>query len=166
MQTEGSIADIVLLPGDPLRAKYNRLKHFWRYKFVYNTVESMLVIQAPYKVKKFHVQGYWNGNASAVLYIHELSQWLVGFTVDRLGTCGAIQEDVHPIRWRYYMLNAAATKTASLIFNDLRSIYFHQLGANFTCLISNDFLIMWWLKKNIDCSCWMNVFLLIRFYQW
>jgi purine-nucleoside phosphorylase len=130
---EGQIADIVLLPGDPLRAKYIA-ETFLEDAVCYNTVRNMLGYTGTYKGKKVSVQGTGMGMPSAVLYIHELINDYGVKTLIRVGTCGAIQEDVHI---RDVIIAQAAATDSSLIYNDLAPIYFPPIG-NYG-LISNAF---------------------------
>lgn len=130
---EGQIADIVLLPGDPLRAKYIA-ETFLEDAICYNTVRNMLGYTGTYKGRKVSVQGTGMGMPSAVLYIHELINDYGVKTLIRVGTCGAIQEDVHI---RDVIIAQAAATDSSLIFNDLAPIYFPPIG-NYG-LISNAF---------------------------
>ena len=121
---EGQIADIVLLPGDPLRAKYIA-ETFLEDAVCYNTVRNMLGYTGTYKGRKVSVQGTGMGMPSAVLYIHELINDYGVKTLIRVGTCGAIQEDVHI---RDVIIAQAAATDSSLIFNDLAPIYFPPIG--------------------------------------
>ena len=91
---KGQIAEIVLLPGDPLRAKYIA-ETFLEDAVCYNTVRNMLGYTGTYKGKKISVQGTGMGMPSATLYIHELINDFGAKNLIRIGTCGAIQEDVH-----------------------------------------------------------------------
>ena len=68
---KGQIAEIVLLPGDPLRTKYIA-ETFLEDAVCYNTVRNMLGYTGTYKGKKISVQGTGMGMPSATLYIHEL----------------------------------------------------------------------------------------------
>lgn len=121
---EGEVADIVLLPGDPLRAKYIA-ETFLEDAVCYNTVRNMLGYTGTYKGKKVSVQGTGMGMPSAVLYIHELINDYGVKTLIRVGTCGAIQEDVHI---RDVIVAQAAATDSSLIYKDLAPIYFPPIG--------------------------------------
>ncbi|MCA9764804.1 MAG: purine-nucleoside phosphorylase [Carnobacterium sp.] len=121
---EGQIADIVLLPGDPLRAKYIA-ETFLEDAVCYNTVRNMLGYTGTYKGKRVSVQGTGMGMPSAVLYIHELINDYGVKTLIRVGTCGAIQEDVHI---RDVIIAQAAATDSSLIYKDLAPIYFPPIG--------------------------------------
>ncbi|WP_414839108.1 purine-nucleoside phosphorylase [Carnobacterium sp. TMP28] len=121
---EGQIADIVLLPGDPLRAKYIA-ETFLEDAVCYNTVRNMLGYTGTYKGRRVSVQGTGMGMPSAVLYIHELINDYGVKTLIRVGTCGAIQEDVHI---RDVIIAQAAATDSSLIYKDLAPIYFPPIG--------------------------------------
>lgn len=128
---KGQVADIVLLPGDPLRAKFIA-ETFLENPVCYNTVRNMLGYTGTYKGRKISVQGTGMGMPSAVLYIHELINDYDIKTLIRVGTCGAIQEDVHI---RDVIIAQAAATDSSLIYKDLAPIYFPPIG-NYD-LISN-----------------------------
>lgn len=121
---EGEVADVVLLPGDPLRAKYIA-ETFLEDAVCYNTVRNMLGYTGTYKGKKVSVQGTGMGMPSAVLYIHELINDYGVKTLIRVGTCGAIQEDVHI---RDVIVAQAAATDSSLIYKDLAPVYFPPIG--------------------------------------
>ena len=121
---KGEIAEIVLLPGDPLRAQFIA-ETFLEDVVCYNTVRNMLGYTGTYKDQKISVQGTGMGMPSAVLYIHELINDYGVKTLIRVGTCGAIQEDVHI---RDIILAQSAATDSSLIFKDLAPIYFPPIG--------------------------------------
>lgn len=89
----GEIADIVLLPGDPLRAKYIA-ETFLENPTCYNEVRGMLGFTGTYKGKRVSVQGTGMGVPSISIYVNELIQSYDVKKLIRVGTCGAIQEDV------------------------------------------------------------------------
>ena len=70
---EGAIAEFVLLPGDPLRAKFIA-ETFLEDAVKYNTVRGMLGYTGNYKGKRISVQGTGMGMPSAGIYIHELDR--------------------------------------------------------------------------------------------
>lgn len=121
---KGQIAEIVLLPGDPLRAKYIA-ETFLQDVFCYNTVRNMLGYTGTYKGIQISVQGTGMGMPSAVLYIHELINDYNVKTLIRVGTCGAIQEDV---KIRDVIIAQAAATDSSLIYKDLAPVYFPPIG--------------------------------------
>ena len=87
------IAETVLLPGDPLRAKYIA-ETFLENPVCYNEVRNMLGFTGTYKGKRISVQGTGMGIPSISIYINELMQEYGVQTLVRVGTCGAIQKDV------------------------------------------------------------------------
>lgn len=91
---ENEIAETVLLPGDPLRAKYIA-ENFLEGAFCYNEVRNMFGYTGTYKGKRISVQGTGMGVPSISIYINELMDSYNVQNLIRVGTCGAIQKDVH-----------------------------------------------------------------------
>ncbi|RHW40326.1 purine-nucleoside phosphorylase [Neobacillus notoginsengisoli] len=89
----GDVAESVLLPGDPLRAKYIA-ETFLENAVSYNNVRGMLGFTGTYKGNRVSVQGTGMGMPSAMIYIQELIEGYGAKNLIRVGTCGAIQEDV------------------------------------------------------------------------
>ncbi|GAE35288.1 purine-nucleoside phosphorylase [Halalkalibacter akibai] len=90
---QGEIAETILLPGDPLRAKYIA-ETFLEDAVCYNEVRGMLGFTGTYKGKRISVQGTGMGVPSISIYINELMQEYNVQNLIRVGTCGAIQQDV------------------------------------------------------------------------
>ncbi|MBO0994830.1 purine-nucleoside phosphorylase [Bacillus sp. SD088] len=90
---KGEIADTVLLPGDPLRAKYIAETFLDDVK-CYNEVRNMFGYTGTYNGKRISVQGTGMGVPSISIYIEELMQEYGVKNLIRVGTCGAIQKDV------------------------------------------------------------------------
>ncbi|MCW1929155.1 purine-nucleoside phosphorylase [Bhargavaea beijingensis] len=90
---KGDIADTILLPGDPLRAKYIA-ETFLEDVVQYNEVRNMFGYTGTYKGKRISVQGTGMGVPSISIYITELMQEYDVQKLIRVGTCGAIQKDV------------------------------------------------------------------------
>ena len=90
---ENEIADTILLPGDPLRAKYIA-ENFLENPVCYNEVRNMFGFTGTYKGKRISVQGTGMGVPSISIYITELMQEYNVQNLIRVGTCGAIQKDV------------------------------------------------------------------------
>lgn len=87
---KGEIAERVLLPGDPLRAKAIADQYLTDV-VCYNEIRGMLGFTGTYNGKRVSVQGSGMGIPSLSIYVHEL---LVDYEVQqviRVGTCGAIQ---------------------------------------------------------------------------
>lgn len=90
---QGDIAESILLPGDPLRAKYIA-ENFLEDVTCYNEVRGMLGFTGTYKGKPVSVQGTGMGVPSISIYVHELINSYDVKNLIRVGTCGAIQKDV------------------------------------------------------------------------
>lgn len=89
----GEIAESILLPGDPLRAKYIA-ETFLENPVCYNEVRGMYGFTGTYKGKRVSVQGTGMGIPSISIYVTELIQSYGAKNLIRVGTCGAIQRDV------------------------------------------------------------------------
>jgi len=90
---KGDIAEIVLLPGDPLRAKYIA-ETFLEDVTQYNEVRNMFGYTGTYKGKRISVQGTGMGVPSISIYTTELMQEYDCQKLIRVGTCGALKRDV------------------------------------------------------------------------
>ena len=89
----GDIAETVLLPGDPLRAKYVA-ENFLDDAVCYNNVRGMLGFTGYYKGNKVSVQGTGMGMGSTAIYVNELASTYQVKNMIRVGTCGTIQEHI------------------------------------------------------------------------
>lgn len=90
---KGDIAETVLLPGDPLRAKHIA-ETFLDEAVCYNQVRGMLGYTGTYEGKRVSIQGTGMGMPSASIYIHELINEYGAKNLIRIGSCGAIRKDV------------------------------------------------------------------------
>lgn len=90
----GEIAESILLPGDPLRAKFIA-ENFLEDAVLYNEVRGMLGYTGFYKGKRISVQGTGMGLPSISIYLNELMQEYGVQKLMRIGTCGSIHPDVH-----------------------------------------------------------------------
>lgn len=90
---QGEIAETILLPGDPLRAKYIA-ETFLEDVVQYNDVRNMFGYTGTYKGERISVQGTGMGVPSISIYINELMEEYGVQKLIRVGTCGAIQKDV------------------------------------------------------------------------
>jgi len=89
----GVIAEAVLLPGDPLRAKFIAEKYLDN-AVQHNDVRGMLGFTGTYKGKKVSVQGTGMGIPSISIYVNELFKDYGVKRAIRIGTAGAIQENL------------------------------------------------------------------------
>ena len=88
------IAKTVLMPGDPLRAKYIA-DHYLEDPVLFNDVRNMLGYTGTYEGKEVSVMGSGMGMPSFVLYAHELYSFFDVETIIRVGSAGSIQDDVN-----------------------------------------------------------------------
>ena len=89
----GDIAETVLFPGDPLRAKYIAEK-FLDDLVCYSEVRGMLGFTGNYNGMRVSVQGGGMGIPSNAIYLHEMIYDYGVNCVIRVGTCGGITEDL------------------------------------------------------------------------
>ena len=88
------MASTVLLPGDPLRAKYIA-ENFLEDAVCYNEVRGMYGFTGTYKGTRVSVQGTGMGVPSISIYVNELISEYQVTDLIRVGTCGGIQPDLH-----------------------------------------------------------------------
>ncbi|MFC2095607.1 purine-nucleoside phosphorylase [Candidatus Bipolaricaulota bacterium] len=89
----GDIAQSVLLPGDPLRAKFIA-ETFLEKATCFNKVRGMLGFTGSYQGKRISVMGTGMGIPSHSIYVNELINEYDVKTLIRVGTCGALQEEL------------------------------------------------------------------------
>ena len=87
------IAPIVLMPGDPLRAKYIAENFLSDYKLV-NSVRNMLGYTGTYKGKRVTVFASGMGIPSIGIYSYELYKFYNVEKIIRIGTCGSFDESI------------------------------------------------------------------------
>lgn len=91
--SKGDYADTVLLPGDPLRAKWIAETFFEAPRLV-NSVRNCLGYTGTWKGKPVSVQATGMGQPSLAIYVHELLAVYGARTLVRVGTCGGLNTDV------------------------------------------------------------------------
>lgn len=89
----GEIAERVLMPGDPLRAKWIA-ETFLQDSRCYTTVRNMLGFTGTYQGVEVSVQGSGMGMPSCSIYAHELINEYGAKTLIRVGSCGALTESL------------------------------------------------------------------------
>lgn len=117
---QGEIADFVLLPGDPLRAKHiadNLLSD----AVCYNNVRGMLGYTGYYNGKRVSVQGTGMGLPSHMIYASELINDYKVKTLVRIGTCGGLLDDV---KLRDVILAISASTDSSAVSRYFPSMTF------------------------------------------
>ncbi|WAC02788.1 purine-nucleoside phosphorylase [Lacinutrix neustonica] len=87
------IAETVLLPGDPMRAKWIA-ETFLKDTVCYNEVRGMLGYTGSYNGKRVSVQGTGMGIPSALIYCHELINDYGVKNLIRVGSAGSYHKDV------------------------------------------------------------------------
>lgn len=111
---KGEIAETILLPGDPLRAKWIANTFFENPKR-FNNVRGMLGYTGTYKGKPISTMGTGMGVPSISIYAHELITDYDVKNLIRVGSAGSYQEDV---KLRDIVLAMAASSTSGI--NELR----------------------------------------------
>lgn len=91
---KGDIAKRVLMPGDPLRAKYIADTYLENAK-CFNTVRNMFGYTGTYKGKEVSVMGGGMGMPSVGIYSYELFHFYDVEEIIRIGSAGALKEDVN-----------------------------------------------------------------------
>lgn len=89
----GDIAETVLLPGDPLRAKFIA-ENYLTDVTCYNTVRNMLGFTGNYNGKRISVQGSGMGMPSIGIYSYELFNFYGVQNIIRVGSAGGICDEV------------------------------------------------------------------------
>lgn len=90
---EGDIAEAILLPGDPLRARFIA-ETFLENPVCYNEVRGMYGFTGTWKGKRVSVQGTGMGQPSLSIYANELFRFYGVKKAIRVGTTGAVQPSV------------------------------------------------------------------------
>jgi purine-nucleoside phosphorylase len=90
---DGEIAEAILLPGDPLRAKFVA-ENFLENPVQYTSVRNIFGYTGTYKGKKVSVQGTGMGIPSISIYVNELFKDYGVKRAIRIGTAGSINKDV------------------------------------------------------------------------
>ncbi|GHV41664.1 purine-nucleoside phosphorylase [Clostridia bacterium] len=105
----GDIAESVLMPGDPLRAKFIA-ENFLENAVLYNDVRGMLGYTGLYKGKRVSVQGSGMGIPSIAIYSYELYDQYGVKNIIRVGTAGSIHEK---LKVRDVVIGQAACTTSA-----------------------------------------------------
>ena len=89
----GDFAKTVLMPGDPLRAKFIAETYLQNVRVV-NEVRGMLGFTGEYKGKPVSVMGSGMGMPSIAIYSHELYNFYGVDNIIRIGTAGALSPEL------------------------------------------------------------------------
>ncbi len=90
---KNKIAKTVLMPGDPLRAKFIA-ENFLENPIKFNNVRNMFGYTGTYKGKKVSVMGSGMGMPSIGIYSYELFNEYDVDTIIRIGSCGAYSKEL------------------------------------------------------------------------
>lgn len=107
---KGAIAETVLMPGDPLRARWIA-ETYLENAICYNEIRGMLGYTGTFRGKPVSVQGSGMGIPSAMIYYHELITSYGVKNLIRVGTAGSYQPTV---RIRDIVLAMAASTTSGI----------------------------------------------------
>ena len=114
----GEIAETVLLPGDPYRARWAADTFLDSPKLV-NEVRGMLGYTGTWKGNPVTIQGSGMGMPSLSIYVNELIRDYGAKTLVRIGSCGGMQDHVN-IRDVIVAMTATSVSTPSRgIFKEL-----------------------------------------------
>jgi len=91
---KGEIAETILLPGDPLRAKFVA-DNYLEDAVCYNKVRNIFGYTGTYKGKKISVQGTGMGIPSISIYVTELIKDYGVKNLIRIGSCGAVKPEIN-----------------------------------------------------------------------
>jgi len=123
---QGDYADTVLLPGDPLRAKWVA-ENFLEDPKLVNTVRNCLGYTGTFNGKRVSVQATGMGQPSLAIYVNELIDVYDVKNLIRIGTCGGLNKKV---KVRDLVLGASASSESSM-FRDLFGLFSYAPHADF-----------------------------------
>lgn len=126
---EGEIAETILLPGDPLRAKYIA-DNFLENVKQFNATRNMLGYTGTYKGKPVSVMGTGMGCPSIGIYSHELIHFYGCKNLIRVGTAGALSEKLK-VRDMVFAMGACTTSNYVRLFG---------LPGDYSCIASYELL--------------------------
>lgn len=133
---KGDFAKTVLMPGDPLRAKY-LAEHYLENVRQVNGVRGMLGFTGTYKGKEVSIMGSGMGMPSIGIYSYELYSEYGVENIIRIGSAGSIHKDVH-------IRDVIIAQGAS---TDSNFAHQYELPGTFSALSSYDLL-----EKAVTCA--------------
>ena len=116
----GDIADAVLLPGDPLRAQLIATT-FLDNPVCYSEVRGMLGYTGTYNGRRISVQGTGMGMPSISIYVTELMRFYGVRTAIRVGSCGALLDEV---KLRHIVIALSAHTNSSMTSRTFNGLQF------------------------------------------
>ncbi len=126
---KNATAETILLPGDPLRAKFIA-ENFLDNPVQFNGIRSMLGYTGEYKGKKVSVMGTGMGIPSIAIYSYELIHMFGVKNLIRIGSCGSLQKDIDI----YDIVLCMGASTDSNYYNQ------YNLNGSFSAIASYELL--------------------------
>lgn len=114
----GQIAETVLLPGDPYRARW-AAETFLESPELINDIRGMLGFTGTWKGNRVTIQGSGMGMPSLSIYVNELIKDYGAETLIRIGSCGAMQDRVKLRDVILAMTSSTLSTPSRGIFRDL-----------------------------------------------
>lgn len=153
----GDYADVVLLPGDPLRAKYIA-ENFLEDVVQVNSVRNCLGYTGTYKGHRVSTQASGMGIPSLSIYVNELATIYGVKTIIRVGSCGGMAPDVE---LRDVLLAAGSTTDSAVVANTFGP------GINYAPLANFELLdTAYHVAKDLDIDVKVgDIFAADRFYN-
>lgn len=159
--SKDQIANTVLMPGDPKRAKFIA-DNFLEDVEVFNEVRGMLGFTGYYKGKRVSVMGSGMGIPSAMIYYHELFNFYDVETIIRVGTAGGLQPDLKvrdiivataantpssAVKGKFGEINFSPTATFDLVLKAKEYADKNNLNAFFGTVLSSDEFYRKWPEE-------------------
>ncbi len=136
------IASVVLMPGDPLRAKFIAETYLENYKLV-NSIRNMLAYTGFYKGRKITVFSSGMGIASMAIYCYELYNFFDVKTIIRIGSCGSNNPNIKVLD----IILSTSSYTENNFSYTFDSEEIHEAKANYTL---NSLIVKKAKEKNIN----------------
>ncbi len=126
----GEVAERVLLPGDPVRAK-NIAENFLHDVHQYTAIRNTWGFTGKYKGERVSVQATGMGIPSISIYLHELIEVYGAKKLIRVGTCGGMTENV---RLRDVVIAQGSSTDSSIVKQVFGGVLNFSLLADFELL--------------------------------
>ena len=128
----GDIANIVIMPGDPLRAKFIVENFFDSYELV-NDIRGMYAYTGNYKGNRITVMASGMGIPSMGIYSYELFHFYNVDYIIRIGTCGALIPNLNLLDM--ILVNQAYTESNYALSLDNKDIHLAQASQDLNNII-------------------------------
>ena len=126
----GEIAERVLLPGDPLRAKVIA-ENFLEGAKLYTDIRNVYGYTGKYKDVPVSVQATGMGIPSFAIYVHELIKTYGAKKLIRVGTCGGMHKDIN---LRDILIAQGASTDSSIVKNVFGDVVNFSLLADYVLM--------------------------------